>query len=361
MKAMLQQLIDFLFSFFKKKVEEPVNKQPKPKRKYNKQKSKDFSELLDNLEITFNSVKLPTLSGSWLNKDSIIGLKKIGVHVPNPWEVKFTKNSSEIALDASKPLPAIMCISIPSENEEGKHYPKIMYAIRQKRLPWNVAFKPGSPYIYGAAYEFHGELLWIHMYLTVNKKTGQIITCEELRQIDNVIKGNGKTIYYSTKRWAPPAYLENDEHSVKDMENTCLNLFRAMHEWWIGRDERWNVVVKKNGDRVTFGINDKDTPYYFRNREKVVSEDGVTKRIVHYVKEHSRIRNGKETIIKEHIRGLKEFTWSGYQCSVISPRLETKTAASFTEPGEEETQSENVVYLSKVGKMLADFEERRRA
>lgn len=364
MRSMLQKLKDFLFRLFKR--QPPVEakpQEPKPKRKYNKQKSKDFGELLDNLEITFNSLKLPNLAGSWLEKDSIIGLKKIGAHVPNPWEVKFTKKTSDILIDVTRPLPAIMCISIPNENhEEGKYYPKIMYAIKQKRLPWNVAFKPGSPYIYGAAYEFHGQLFWVHMYLTVNKKTGKINTCEELRQIDNVIRGNGKTIYYSNKRWAPPAYLENDDYNIKDMENTCLNLFRSMHEWWVDRDLRWNVVVKKNGDRVTFGINDKDTAYYFKNRDKVVSENGVTKRIVHYVREHNRVTNGKETTIKEHIRGLREFNWNGYQCNVISPRLETKTSASFEIPGNDaEEEKENVVYLSKVGKLLADFEERRKA
>lgn len=370
MKAMLQKLKDFLFSLFRKqppgKAEPSAEikpQEPKPKRKYNKQKSKDFGELLDNLQITFDSLKLPVLSGSWLEKDSIIGLKKIGAHVPNPWEVKFTKKTSDILIDVTRPLPAIMCISIPNESaEEGKHYPRIMYAIKQKRLPWNVAFKPGAPYIYGAAYEFHGELFWMHMYLTVNKKTGEISTCDELRQINNVIKGNGKTTYYSNKRWAPPAYLENDDYNIKDMENTCLNLFRAMHEWWVDRDLRWNVVVKKNGERVTFGINDKDTAYYFKNRDKVVSENGVTKRIVHYVREHNRVTNGKETTIKEHIRGLREFNWNGYHCNVISPRLEVKTSAFFETPGNDvEEENEKVVYLSKVGKLLADFEERRSA
>jgi hypothetical protein len=362
MKAIYQKLIAFFRSFFKKEQPvEPAVEQKKQKRKYNKQRSKDFSELLDNLEITFNSLKMPNLKESWLHRDSIIGLKKLGVHVPNPWEAKFIKNTREITIDTSVPLPSIMCVSIPIEDEKDKCYPHVLFAIKQNKLPWFVAYKPGVAYIYGAAYKFRGELFWVHMYITVNKKTGQIHTCEELRQIDNVIRVNGKTNCYTTKRWSPPNFLQEDHFKVNELENSHLNLFRSMHEWWIGRDERWNVVVKKNGDRVTFGINDKDTPYYFKNREKVVSEDGVTKRIVHYVKEHSRVRNGKEATIKEHIRGLREFVWSGYQCSVISPRLEKKTSASFDAPPEDSDSNEKVVYLSKVGKLLADFEERRKA
>jgi hypothetical protein len=66
-------------------------------------------------------------------------------------------------------------------------------------------------------------------------------------------------------------------------------------------------------------------------------------------------------VIKEHIRGLREFNWKGYQIQVVSPKYQQKTSASFTEPGMEieEDEKSNVIYLSKLGKMLADFEERK--
>ena len=64
-------------------------------------------------------------------------------------------------------------------------------------------------------------------------------------------------------------------------------------------------------------------------------------------------------MVKEHIRGLQEFDWAGYHCQVVSPKFQAKTAAAFTLPSEdvEEAEPSNVVYLSKVGKMLADAEE----
>ena len=86
----------------------PVTEPRKP-RKYNKEKLQNFSELLDHLEHTFDNVKLPTLNESWLHKDSVIGLKKLGAHVPNPWLVKWHEEGAVV--DISKPLPAIMCIS----------------------------------------------------------------------------------------------------------------------------------------------------------------------------------------------------------------------------------------------------------
>ena len=117
-------------------------------------------------------------------------------------------------------------------------------------------------------------------------------------------------------------------------------------------------MVKKNGERITFGVDNNHTPYYFKDRDKSIkTASGQTKKIVHYVKEHERKVNDKTTVVKEHIRGLQEFNWAGYHCQVVSPKLQSQTAAFFTLPGDDELQSNNVVYLSKLGKILADFEE----
>jgi len=131
-----------------------------------------------------------------------------------------------------------------------------------------------------------------------------------------------------------------------------------MHEWWSARDNRWNVVVKKSGERITFGVDNSQTPFYFKDRDKSIKTvNGQTKKIVHYVKEHERRVNKKIIVIKEHIRGLQEFDWSGYNCQVISPKFQSKTSASFTLGGDEDLQSSNVIYLSKLGKILAESEE----
>ena len=367
MKSLFNRIVLFLKSFFKKPAQpEPVKQkapEAKQRRPRNTKRSQDLSDLLDNLDITFESLKLPSMKESWLERDSIIGLKKLGIHIPSPWEMEWTEDSSKIFLDVSKPLPAIMCVAIPNKEEkENKVYPKIMFAIKYKKLPWHVAYHSGVPYLYGGAYEFHGKLFWMHMYVTVNRKTGAMTFCEELQKVTNVIRVNGKQpTFYVSKQWKEASFLVDDLSSVEAMKNCSMNVMRAMHKWWINRDDRWNVIIKKNGDRITFGVNDKDTPYFFKNRDKVVTENGETKRIIHYVKEHERTRNGKTNVIKQHIRGLREFNWNGYHCKVMSPKLETKTAATFTVGSEESDGQEDMVYLSKVGKMLADFEERKKA
>ena len=344
--------------------------EPRKPRKYNKEKLQNFSELLDHLEHTFDNVKLPTLNESWLQKDSVIGLKKLGAHVPNPWLVEWHKEGAVV--DVSKPLPAIMCISSASKhavNNDNNIYPKIVFAIKQKKLPWHVAYQAGAPYQFGMAFDLEGKLFWIHMHLTVNRTTGEIKYCDELRVNQHTVpvkkskgrKSNGRSNTYFTKSWVHAQFLEDDRRSIQESRLIMANLFIAMHKWWSERDSRWNVVVKKNGERVTFGVDNDKTPYYFKDRDKTIrTPTGQAKKIVHYVKEHERKYADKTTLIKEHIRGLQEFEWAGYHCKVVSPKLDNKTTATFVDPSvsEEEEKVENIVYLSKVGKLLADAEEK---
>jgi len=351
--------------------EEP---EPRKPRKYNKEKRQDFSELLDKLEHTFNNVKLPTMDGSWIAKDSVVGLKKLGVHVPNP--LLMCWDNEKKLVDVTKPLPAIMCISQSSEhtvNTQKRFYAKFIFAIKMNKLPWHVTKQTGVPYQFGMSFDMDGKLLWVNMYITVNRKTGVISFCDELKtrphtvpaKSSNSRKANGKVTVFYTKSWGPAEYLEDEERSIQECKVIAQNYFVAMHDWWSERDTRWNVVVKKNGERVTFGVNNDQTPYYFKDRDKTIrTPTGQAKKIVHYVKEHERKYGDKITVVKEHIRGLQEFEWAGYQCNVISPKLQAKTAASFTLPSEDvevDDDTSNIVYLSKVGKALADSEERRSA
>jgi hypothetical protein len=207
------------------------------------------------------------------------------------------------------------------------------------------------------------------MWFTINRKTGAMQACEELRTITNIIPiknpaskraGGGRSHVVPKRAWAQPSFFENDNHSIADMRLSSKNIFAAMFNWWVKRDERWNVVVKKNGERVTFGVDQDQTKLYFKDRDKSVkTASGQTQRIVHYVKEHERTVGNKSVVIKEHIRGVREFSWAGYECLVTSPKITGKTAATFDSEGIDvnDTDETDFVYLSKLGKLLAQAEE----
>ena len=286
-KLLIRRCFKYIRGFFVK----PVKKTRAPR---NKEKGQNFSELLDHLEHSFEYIKLPTMNESWMEKDSIVGLKKLGAHVPNPWIVEWDDNNRVV--DVSKPLPALMCISSSSKhtvNTNKKMYPKILFAIKLKKLPWHVAYQSGAPYQYGMAFDLDDKLFWIHMYITVNRKTGEISFCDELRVNTHVVpvrdpkqrKSCGRSRSYVTRGWKSARFLEDDDRTIEENKNVAKNYFANMHKWWSNRDSRWNVVVKKNGDRVTFGVENDETPYYFKDRDKTVkTPTGQVKKIVHYVK-----------------------------------------------------------------------------
>jgi len=375
---MIKRLWNFLLSLFRKKEEikeeikaeiKAVEKKPRKKYTSHKQERENFGDLLDNIEHSFENYKLPREPASWLNKDSIIGLKKLGAHIPNPFEVKWNKNEELIKLEWMTKFPAIMCIGINGENSGRMISPSFMFAIKQTKLPWYVAYHPGIPYEYGLAYPYQGKLFWVRVYLTVNKSTGKIEICDERRVVTSVIPSKslhgkhnfGQNAQIKSVKFTIPAMFEDHDFKPEERKIITKNMFRQMFEWWIGRDERWNVVVKHNGDRLTFGVPNDETKYYFKDRDRMVTENGHSRKIIHYVKEHERIYGDKTRVIKEHIRGLREFNWNGYQIQVVSPKYQQKTSANFTDPGMEieEDEKSNVIYLSKLGKMLADFEERK--
>jgi hypothetical protein len=371
----VKNFVDKLFAYFRTNpppVVVPINPPlvvVPIKRKQDREKQQNFSELLDHLEFTFDSVKLPTMSGSWVSKDSVVGLKKLGVHIPNPWIVHWSKHNSIV--DVTKPLPAIMCISSASKNTVNTKYsmyPKILFAIKISKLPWHVSFQSGTPYQYGMAFDLEEKLFWINMYITVNRKTGEIKFCDELRTtmhkvpVKKISKNGARSTVFYNRSWQPPNMLEDELRTVAENKIIAKNCFASMHEWWSGRDDRWNVIVKNNGERITFGVNNDQTPYYFKDRDKSIkTESGQTRKIVHYVKEHERKIGIKTTVVKEHIRGLQEFDWSGYKCQVVSPKLQARTSSTFDAASvtTEDDKLENLVYLSKLGKLLASYEERK--
>jgi len=386
---MIFKLFQYILRFFRKEVKPEVTETPikeavkekKQRKKYtsHKEERATFSELLDGIESTFESYRFPALETSWLDKDSIIGLRKLGSHVPSNWDSVLNVlntdhvNEDDIRCKNLQKLPALMCVSIGyklKSKEENGLPAKFIFAIKHKKLPWNVGYKQGTPYLFGTAHERDGKMHWLYMWITVNRHTGQVEVCPELRPSFSYIpsknpaskRGDGALRRVMRQQWMPPNFLsglvnKNIDQARKDHKI----LFVTILDWWVKREEQWNVIVKYNGERLTFAVPDDQTKFYFKDRDRVVTENGNSRKIVHYVKEHSRVYGDRVAVIKEHIRGLRQFNWKGYNVQVVSPKLQASTAATFTPGGEdiEEMNTSNVVYLSKLGKMLADAEEMR--
>ena len=374
----------------KKQVERIIEDQPipmveearaPPARRARADKSearRNFSELLDHLESTFDAIKLPPDKLSWLTKDEITGLRRLGVHVPNPWLMLVNDDPATIRCDVSSGVyPSFLCVTmahsdqVPALTDDAQVPLKIIFGIKQKKLPAMVTQHPGVPYQFGFAFEVDGKLFWIGMFITI-RRSGEIILCDELRTRDVVIPitnaaerrrhYGGATRTVHVRGWKPSVLIEDPpKPGQMDPKTWTKNVVRGTFNWWVTRDSRWSVAVKKKGERVTFGVEQENTKRYFADRDKTVkTTTGATKKIIHYVREHERKKaNGGVTTVSEHIRGLREFDWKGFHCIVTAPKFHGATAAAFDVPAET-LPPEKGVCLSKVGQVLADWEERDR-
>lgn len=340
-----------------------------------------LAELLEHLDLTFDTMKLKTDHGSWLDKDTVTGLRRMGVYVPHPWAIYYT-DPDKLRVDVTRKFPTLMAVSLCVDHEQRRDDDLVsantMFAIKHERLPWNVSPMPGIAYQFGVSYKFaSNHNFWMRCYLVVDPKTGEISFCDELCNQTQRIpvkhgrKSNGSETSYVSRRWGKPALINTAEtkdgttivRTAEERKAMMMNLFASMHEWWADRDQRWSVAVRQGKDRVIFSVEPENTKTYFADRDKSVkAADGKAKKIIHYVRPHDRIRDGKTISVREHIRGIREFDWGKYHCIVTAPTFHrTRLSSDFDLASmcEDDTEEATVrtVSASQLGAELARIEE----
>jgi hypothetical protein len=108
---------------------------------------------------------------------------------------------------------------------------------------------------------------------------------------------------------------END-CDVETMAQTCFCLLASVApRMRIGFQIR---ASKNNGPRAVFNIAAKRTPYFFKDRDITVNENGRTKRVFHYVAGHQR---SDGSLVRPHVRGVRSFAWNGYNIHIGIPDM----------------------------------------
>lgn len=348
-----------------------------------------LAELLEDMSIVFDALKLPDERASFLERRESRGLRKLGVHIPSPWVFVNHENIDDVRIDVSKVLPTMMCIGFPVKDKgKGYLYKKIAFGLKLGKFPARVSRRSGVPYVFGAAFTspdrgLSGNLFWAHCFVAIHAKTGEIQMCDELSEksytipvknpSDRKIYGRMRTV--QNKGWNHSFFLRNhvDLATDKDlpyeyMRDEQKRMVWNIIEYWRNRPKRWEVCVTKGKDRVTFGIEYENTKRYFANRDKTVkAADGKAKRIIHHVNEHSRTyQSGKTVTVKEHIRGICEFDWNEYHCAVTAPTFNGMLfSAEFGLPPlvipDDEDDPKGMWTLDKVGALLSDLDAPRKA
>jgi hypothetical protein len=103
------------------------------------------------------------------------------------------------------------------------------------------------------------------------------------------------------------------------------------------------IRVRKDNVVARFNIAMLRTPYFFKERDKTVTVNGLTKPIFHIVRAHRRITaTGKIRYVRSHFRGERLFTWKGYHVGITMPgwhhrRIEELDVESTEFPFDAET------------------------
>lgn len=302
-----------------------------------------FPDLLDHIADTFESISIPPIKSSWLSKHDISALHALGIHAPHPWLFDMRLTRVDV-----KTLPSMASVHVCSKRHdtEDSIHPRFSFAVKERTLPPSVEQIKGTPYRFGVCFVTKEKntdpvmgSLWVWCWMVVDAN-GHIHCPSELRQQTNTIRHkrivNGtRHASWVTRQWAKPALVKGYETAgCADAEHFMAAMFGNLLTWWIGRADCWSVAVKKDGKRVTFNIPQDQTSSYFADRDKTVKAvDGTSKKILHYVRPHTRA-NG--AVVKAHVRGLREFSWLDYSCTVTAPKLTGRVmSASFDLVGEE--------------------------
>jgi len=117
--------------------------------------------------------------------------------------------------------------------------------------------------------------------------------------------------------WTIPRHYVNWAMKNGTDANTLLSgiFIDAAHSIEQAQYSMARISVHKDDLTAVFGVNVKRLPYFFQDRDITLTEGGRKQRILHIVRPHMR---GNKAV-KFHFRGLREFTWAGYQVEITIP------------------------------------------
>lgn len=240
-----------------------------------------------------------------------------------------------------KDIPSQGCVYVPAnfEANDDNLYPLFIYFHRMKK-PINVQQSNGVIVEIGMCWANNdtskpvADVFWVSV-----AEDGSVTPLKELvkkaEKVDRKIKRKGiQPFTFYRASWEHSEVLKYGAGCRHEtIEQTAYwSLWTAIN-CTLAADSGINVRVMKGARRLTFAIDMLRTPYFFKDREKVVNENGNTKKIFHIVAAHKRVVNGVEQIVKSHTRGLRKFMWNGYRVNILLLQKHIKSINTWSADG----------------------------
>ena len=211
-----------------------------------------------------------------------------------------------------------------ADQDEDKIAVAAMYITKTKRVT-------GVQLMVGDTYECHvfygakeaSETFNCVYYINITPH-GEIVP---LRQLISKRNDNHRHIP-PQKVWDYPTPIKDiaKENDWPSTQAFMVSIFCLVANFTVGGVDGFMVSARKGGVACRFYIDMLRTPYFFKDREKVKTATGKTKRIFHIVRPHAR----GNKFIKTHFRGVRRFLWQGYDVTVSMPGFHHTSIEDFT-------------------------------
>lgn len=330
---------------------------PKPAR--------TLGDLLAEIDVTFAALAKGVDSYDGIDRQSVAGLRKIGPSIIPRLGTAFEDGVTEVAshVDTSYPLPAIilMADNLGHRSDDEWQYPEFFFAIKCSKTPWCVTQPKKGESVYHVGFAFRDKpttkLRWFGVYASVHPQTGEVsVTYQLVRQPVSVSGGRYMRPEWIISTWNNTGGEDEVRNKIRDV---IVHHFNA----WASKHEHWSTSIHKDGRRATFYVRAEEAREFFKDRDiTAIAADGKRKRIIHVAHAHDRhMPDGSVKAIREHIRGVRDFTWHGYECNVTSPQFHLYDSRRFLAAGElglvDEEPTAGMMDLSTLADHLVSYED----
>jgi hypothetical protein len=297
---MIRRILNYIKSWF------VTEKPQKPKvRRKRKEKSHHgahyyLGDLLDRMEQAFGDMRILRKA----NPDAHAIASRLGVNVVSS-DYGFYDALEPYFLET---MPSQVCAYIGDKKERDDEFVPCRFVVMLKHSrPVNVQMCSGlTIYEVAMTYQFEGHAVAGSFHVGISKD-GEVTPLRECKPTH--FKGG-----IVRMQWAQSQHLidlaQDNDSTVEELAREIVALAANAQ---LASERGLSVRVSKGKERLAFSIDTLRTPYFFQDREKVVNENGKTKPILHIVKAHKR-KDGK--VIKTHWRGLRQFSWNGYDVKI---------------------------------------------
>ncbi len=240
-----------------------------------------------------------------------------------------------------------------NEKGVGVEHPRLMYAIKLKNLA-QCAIPPGCSVYKCVAFfsaKNNSKLIDAVEWPVVVTPDGGLVAVKMFHPVQQQLRNRRRTsVTHMRADYPAPLISWAKEH------NTPTDTFAAILCTSILNAGIWaqsGILVRcrnVEGLVAAFSIDMLRTPYFFKDRIKVKTPSGKTKKIFHIVRTFKR---NSGAYVKSHFRGLRRFKWNAFNVAVTMPGLHHTSVNEFTVAAIDADMKENIRGTVPVPKVAA--------